>query len=380
MAELNKIIGLAWGPGFQSTGSPVEVLVSNYGLRLTTQDDYDGTPAWRDISVRKGGFNDSQVMIEWQGRAGSYMLTVSDLSSVTTLKAQHKTATQNKENIKTAGAKIQDRATRAWSNAFIWGIFLLPTLVLIAIIWEHERLAAWAISHVTVTQERKWGEQIFALTKQHLTLAEGPGATMVREIGARLAQGSAYQYEFYVADDASVNAFAMPGGFIVINTGLLALADNAEQVAGVIAHEIQHVEKRHSLNGMVKSAGLMVTASLVFGDLSGVASLGSALIKYKFSRQHEAEADMEGLKALVGSGISPIGMRDFFRKMSEKETRNLEWFSSHPASNDRFMSLDAAIKALPPATVAAKPLPYDYTAIKAVLPAHISNHVRKLDR
>ena len=370
MAELNKIIGLAWGPGFQSTGSSVEVLISNYGLRLTTEDDYDGTPAWRDISVRMGGFNDSQVMIEWEGRAGSYMLTVSDISSIATLKVQLKTATQNKENIKTAGIKIQDRAARAWSNASILGIFILPLLVLVAMAWEHERLAAWALSHVTVIQERKWGEQIFVLTKQRLTLVEGPGGAMVREIGARLSQGSAYQYEFYVANDASVNAFAMPGGFIVINTGLLALADNAEQVAGVIAHEIQHVEKRHSLNGMVKSAGLMVTASLVLGDLSGVASLGSALIKYKFSRQHEAEADIEGLKALVASGISPIGMRDFFRKMREKETLNLEWFSSHPASNDRFMSLDAAIKALLPVTIMVKPLPYDYTAIKASLAAH----------
>jgi len=124
--------------------------------------------------------------------------------------------------------------------------------------------------------------------------------------------------EFYVADDASVNAFAMPGGFIVMNTGLLTLADNAEQVAGVLAHEIQHVEKRHSLNGMVKSAGLMVTVSLVFGDLSGVAALGSDLIRLKFSRQHEAEADIEGLKALVVSGISPTGMRDFFSENERK--------------------------------------------------------------
>ncbi|MDQ3267134.1 MAG: hypothetical protein M3P47_00090, partial [Pseudomonadota bacterium] len=80
-------------------------------------------------------------------------------------------------------------------------------------------------------------------------------------------------------------------------------------------------------------------------------------------------------KALVASGISPIGMRDFFRKMSEKETRNLEWFSAHPASNDRFKSLDAAIKALPPPTVAAKLLPYDYTAIKAVFLKQYSLHI-----
>ena len=193
---------------------------------------------------------------------------------------------------------------------------------------------------------------------------------MVRELGARLTQGSAYQYEFYVANDASVNAFAMPGGFVVMNTGLLALADNAEQVAGVLAHEIQHVEKRHTLNGMVKSAGLMATISLVFGDLNGAAALGSDLIRLKFSRQHEADADAEGLKALVVSGISPTGMRDFFQKMSEKETLDLGWFSSHPVSNDRFASLDAAIKALLPTAVVVKPLPYDYAAIKAVLPVH----------
>ncbi|MFZ1809909.1 MAG: M48 family metallopeptidase [Candidatus Nitrotoga sp.] len=370
MAEPNKIIGLAWGPGFQSTGSPVEVSISGHGLRLATQDEHDGMPAWSKISVRKGGFNDSQVMVEWHGRAGSYTLTVSDIPSIAALKAQLKTATQNNENLKSTGARRGDRATFIWSHVFIWGIFVLPILVLATVLWEHERLTAWAISHVTVKQERKLGEKIFALTKQQLTLIEGPGANMVRELGARLTQGSAYQYEFYVANDASVNAFAMPGGFVVMNTGLLALADNAEQVAGVLAHEIQHVEKRHTLNGMVQSAGLMATISLVFGDLNGAAALGSDLIRLKFSRQHEADADAEGLKALVVSGISPTGMRDFFQKMSEKETLDLGWFSSHPASNDRFTSLDAAIKALLPAAVVVKPLPYDYAAIKAVLPVH----------
>lgn len=370
MAEPNKIIGLAWGPGFQSTGSPVKVSISGHGLRLATQDEHDGMPAWSKISVRKGGFNDSQVMVEWHGRAGSYTLTVSDIPSIAALKAQLKTATQNNENLKSTGARRGDRATFIWSHVFIWGIFVLPILVLATVLWEHERLTAWAISHVTVKQERKLGEKIFALTKQQLTLIEGPGANMVRELGARLTQGSAYQYEFYVANDASVNAFAMPGGFVVMNTGLLALADNAEQVAGVLAHEIQHVEKRHTLNGMVKSAGLMATISLVFGDLNGAAALGSDLIRLKFSRQHEADADAEGLKALVVSGISPTGMRDFFQKMSEKETLDLGWFSSHPVSNDRFASLDAAIKALLPTAVVVKPLPYDYAAIKAVLPVH----------
>ena len=70
---------------------------------------------------------------------------------------------------------------------------------------------------------------------------------MVNEIGAKLTQGSVYRYQFHVAVDKSVNAYAMPGGYIVVHTGLLALADNADEVAGVLAHEVSHVEKRHKI-------------------------------------------------------------------------------------------------------------------------------------
>jgi len=143
---------------------PGRSLDNEPGTAADHEDDCDGMPVWSEVSVRKGGFNDSQVMIEWQGRAGSYMLTVSDISSVAALKVQLKSATQNKETIKAAEARRQDGATHAWSHAFIWGVFVLPMLVLVAIVWEHERLVAWAISHVTVIQERKLGEQIFALT------------------------------------------------------------------------------------------------------------------------------------------------------------------------------------------------------------------------
>ena len=70
----------------------------------------------------------------------------------------------------------------------------------------------------------------------------------------------------------------------------------------------------------------------------------------------------------MAAGIAPSGMRDFFRKMGEKQSISPGWLSSHPASEDRHATLDAAIKALPPASHAARPLPYDYAAIKAALP------------
>lgn len=372
MSELNRMRGQAFGPGFQSSGAQVEFEVSGFGLRLVTAEEYDGTPPWTEIAVRKGGFNDSQLMLEWSGRSGQYVLAVADAAAVAAIKVRLAQSAPAKAGLQGSGQMGRDAGTRKWSHLMLWltvSPVLLPLLLLGALLWEHERIAAWAISHVPVAQERKLGEVVFAQTKARLKLIDGPPTAMLREIGARLTKGSAYQYEFHVAEDAAVNAFAMPGGFVVVHSGLLALAANAEEVAGVLAHEVQHVEKRHSLKAMAKSAGLMVTVSLVFGDLGGLVSLGQDLIGLKFSRQHESQADAEGLKALVAAGIAPAGMRDFFRKMGEKESLNLGWLSSHPASEDRFAALDRALQALPAAALQAAPLAYDYAAIKAALPA-----------
>ena len=377
MGALNRLRGQAFGPGFQSSGSQAEFEVSGFGLRLVTSEEYDGTPPWTEINLRKGGFNDTQLMLEWTGRSGRYVLAVTDAAAVAAIRAQLAQSAPAKAGLKGSGQMGRDAGTRKWSHLMLWltlGPVLLPLLLLGALLWQHERIAAWAIAHVPVAQERKLGEAIFAQTKAKLKLVEGPPATMVREIGARLTKGSAYRYEFHVTHDDAVNAFAMPGGFVVVHSGLLALAASAEEVAGVLAHEVQHVEKRHSLKAIAKSTGLMVTVGMVFGDLGGLLALGQDLIGLKFSRQHESEADAAGLQALVAAGIAPSGMRDFFRKMGEKESLNLGWLSSHPASEDRSMALDRALQALPATVLQAAPLAYDYAAIKAALPATQKPH------
>ena len=377
MGALNRLRGQAFGPGFQSSGSQAEFEVSGFGLRLVTSEEYDGTPPWTEINLRKGGFNDTQLMLEWTGRSGRYVLAVTDAAAVAAIKAQLAQSAPAKAGLKGSGQMGRDAGTRKWSHLMLWltlGPVLLPLLLLGALLWQHERIAAWAIAHVPVAQERKLGEAVFAQTKAKLKLVEGPPATMVREIGARLTKGSAYRYEFHVTHDDAVNAFAIPGGFVVVHSGLLALAASAEEVAGVLAHEVQHVEKRHSLKAMAKSTGLMVTVGMVFGDLGGLLALGQDLIGLKFSRQHESEADAAGLQALVAAGIAPSGMRDFFRKMGEKESLNLGWLSSHPASEDRSMALDRALQALPATVLQAAPLAYDYAAIKAALPATQKPH------
>ena len=364
---MQRLSGLAFGPGFAGAGSKTEFDLSDYGIRLITADEQDGAPPWTDITLTRGGWDGSQLSLSWQagsGRAGRYTIAVTDKTAVAAITALTKTA-------KTAAPITRantDGATRAWSHAMIWLLFVLPIAALAAVLWQHGRIAAWAVSHIPAAQERKLGELVFAQQKAKLKLVDGKPLDMVREIGAKLTKGSAYQYEFYVADDKVVNAYAMPGGFVVMHSGLLNLAGSAEEVAGVLAHEVMHVEKRHSLKGMAKSLGLAATVSLVFGDLGGLASLGSDLIGLKFSRDHETEADVEGLKALVGAAVRPEGMAVFFRKMAAQDKLDLGFLSTHPASEERFAAIDAAIKALPETARNVAALSYDYAAIKAALP------------
>ena len=364
---MQRLSGHAFGPGFATTGSQTGFDTSDYGIRLVTAEEQDGAPPWTDITLTRGGWDGSQLSLSWQAggeRAGRYTITLTDKAAIKAVSALAKTA-QGAGAVTRAKA---DGATRAWSHLVIWFLFVLPVIALAAVLWQHDRIAAWAVSHIPVEQERKLGAMVFAQQKAKLKLIEGKPLDMVRETGAKLTQGSAYKYEFYVADDKVVNAYAMPGGFVVVHSGLLNLAGSAEEVAGVLAHEVMHVEKRHSLKGMAKSLGVAATVSLVFGDLGGLASLGGDLIGLKFSRDHETEADAEGLKALVGAAVRPDGMAAFFRKMTAQDKLDLGFLSTHPASEERFAAIDAAIKALPDTARNAPALPYDYAAIKAALP------------
>ena len=361
---MERLAGMAFGPGFAGAGSKIEFEAGDYGVRLVTVEMLDGNPPWSDIAIHKSGWDGAQVRLEWEGRAGRYALMLPDAATVAAVNVLRRTGGH--------GALIPptrpDAATRAWSNSMIWLTLVLPVLMVVALLWQHDRIAAWAVSVISVEQERKLGEIVFAQQKAKLRMVEGKPLEMVRAIGARLTKNSAYRYEFYLADDKAVNAYAMPGGFVVMHSGLLQLAASAEEVAGVLAHEVMHVEKRHSLKGIAKSLGLAATVTLVFGDLGGLASLGSDLIGLKFSRDHETEADAEGLKSLVEAGLRPDGMAAFFRKMAAQEKLNLGFLSTHPASEERFAAIDAAIKALPDGARNLPVMTYDYAAIKAALP------------
>jgi predicted Zn-dependent protease len=353
---MKKFDGLIFGPGFDPAGSNVSFGADADGLTL----DVGTSHRWPDITIAKSGWDGTQLRLEWRSDAGTFALTVLDPSAVQALAALAGT--------RAGPATGASRATRAWVWGLIGATVALPLLLLVALLMAHERIAGWAADRISIEQETRFGAQLFEQRQAALKLLYGAPLKMVNDIGVKLAQGSRFQYRFYVADDRSVNAYAMPGGFIVVHSGLLALADNADEVAGVLAHEISHVEKRHSLTAMAQSAGLYATVAILFGDFGRIAGAGADLLSLKFSRDHERQADSTGLGLLVRAGMEPAAMAAFFRKMAAQGGGVPAFLSTHPASEERFADIERAVKALPEAARHARPLDVDYAAIRAALP------------
>lgn len=138
--------------------------------------------------------------------------------------------------------------------------------------------------------------------------------------------------ELRLRQDASVNAFASLGGRLCVNSGLLKEAQSPEELAGVLAHEIEHAVQRHVMQGALVQILSWQGLSAVFGG--GGARLGQALLNMDFTKAQEAKADEGGLKRLQRAGVDTAGLRQFFERM-QKEHPNGGWFSDHPADEDR---------------------------------------------
>ncbi|MEO8380362.1 MAG: M48 family metallopeptidase [Acidobacteriota bacterium] len=178
----------------------------------------------------------------------------------------------------------------------------------------------------------------------------------VNRIGQKLAAnagGPQFQYRFRVVNASDINAFALPGGFVYINRGVLENARNEGEVAGVVAHEIAHVSLRHGTHQASKAyaaqAGLQILGGLLGGRvgnntaqiLNTVGGVGLNALFLKFSRELETQADVRGAQILASSGYTPADMVSFFNTLAKADTsKKTTWLSNHPAPPDRIARLE----------------------------------------
>jgi predicted Zn-dependent protease len=178
---------------------------------------------------------------------------------------------------------------------------------------------------------------------------------------AERADDRGLQWSFKIVDAPEINAFAVPGGFIYVNRGLIERAATMSELAGVLGHEIAHVTMRHSMDQMRKAqganlltnVGCLLAPSVCNNVLGSLAIQAGGMAAFaKFSRDDEAEADRMGIAYVVRAGIDPRGVPAMFRTLQAEQRRNpsaLEgWFASHPMAEDRAAESEKLIAQIDP--------------------------------
>jgi predicted Zn-dependent protease len=243
-------------------------------------------------------------------------------------------------------------------------------------LWGIPAAASIVAARVPVSWEEDLGRAVVeSLVKAEKRCAEPAGRRALDRLIATLAAGaprSPYTFRVQVVDSKTVNAFAAPGGYVVVLRGLVDEAHRPEELAGVIAHEMEHVLQRHSTKAIVQhvSTGLLITA--LTGDVSGAMAYGlesaRVLGQLRYSRAAEEEADARGMELLIAAGLDPTGMVDFFEAL-ERKGRDpaglLKYLSSHPGTSDRVSRLRRIAAAAPPTRRPALD-PEEWTALRAI--------------
>lgn len=247
--------------------------------------------------------------------------------------------------------------------------------------------AALAACGIGAQQEIEMGQQYAAEINRQLPIVDDPVVhRYINDLGNRIQRQPGARdipYTYYVVNINEVNAFAVPGGFVYINRGLIDRTENLSELAGVLAHEIGHVEARHSVQMLERmqaaQAGVAVASILLGGPPGGLAGaavdIGAAAYFARHSREAEHEADAIAVQLLPGAGIDPGGIVTFFRKLLDEQQRAPstveQWFATHPLTEERIVTTRELIRALPPERLAnLQVTSADYSSFK--------NRVRQL--
>ncbi|WP_330485218.1 M48 family metallopeptidase [Tumidithrix elongata] len=205
------------------------------------------------------------------------------------------------------------------------------------------------LSNVSDNDEVNLGRQINAQISQQVRISRDRNAIrLVRRLGEMLVPNSDrpnIPYTFQVVEDNSINAFATMGGFVYINTGTIASADNAAQLASVIAHEMGHIGGRHALEQMKQAAITQGIATAIGVENDQLVGLGAQLaLQLPLSREDEFDADRRGLLTISRSGFAPQAMPAFMQKLVNSGGGTPAFLNSHPATPDRINALNELIR------------------------------------
>ena len=318
----------------------VMVAVAQLGLRIRHANGVETLWPWAEFKLAADGFAGDplrfeRAVIEGAGPA----LVVHDHAILAVIGRANPAAAKGYAAPATVGSFLATAAGAAVGAG---------ALLVVMFMWGVPAIGSAAAAMVPVAWERELGKGVVAELVPPGDRCEDPARlASLQAIVNRLAAArpkSAYRYHVTLSNDEAVNAYAAPGGYIVVNAGLLGTTKRPEELAGILAHEIQHVEQRHTTKGICREFTMSailraVTGGSTFGTVGSAAKTLGAL---SYSRDAEEEADRQGMRLMRDAAVDPRGMVAAF-EMLDAEGGGLQgalaYLSTHPRTADRIAIL-----------------------------------------
>lgn len=276
------------------------------------------------------------------------------------------------DKLKAVSPKLRRRHPMGAGLAISFATLALgAALFFAALVWMPPLAARLIPSQWEVTLGRRTVDSLAALMEhtgdKPVFCSGGTGQAALRTLTATLtgATGTSFSYQVRVLNSDVVNAFAASGGYIVVFRGLIDAAEDPDEVAAVLAHEIAHVEEHHVTEAMVRALGTQIVVdSLSGGGGDTVAGFGRSLLTTGYGRDAEREADARGLAILRRAGLHTGGMARFFRRLKAMHgdlPTTLTFLSNHPSTEERIRATQPNAETGRTTMTAA-----DWTALKAI--------------
>jgi len=305
----------------------------------------------RKARLELGGFDQNMIYVYPDSETKTPVVMLQNLDILQEL------TTSPNLSVRQKAEEVKSHRKKKKINKVI-GISIIVIFLAGAIALASQKASAIVVKLIPVKWDEKLGD--FAYPSAVASLAPGSskisdpyvidGLEEIRKVLTNSLNNSKFKYSITILKAPMENAFALPGGKIVIFSGIILKSESAEELAGVIGHEIMHVEKRHAMRQIVSKLGILTVLQILVGDISGAGGVilqaGSELLSLGYSRSMESEADLEGIELLFRAGIPVEPLIKFFKKMSdnENELKSMEWMLTHPLSKNRAEKLSKIAK------------------------------------
>ncbi|MEN6620476.1 MAG: M48 family metallopeptidase [Smithella sp.] len=318
---------------------PVEIQLLDEGLRISNQSNSIFLWKYREIKQTQGFYSNEPVQLERAEGNIPEILIINDQDFLASL---HYFIPKNAK-------KFHNPAFRTLRLRLV----LYAAIGLIAIgtftyVWGIPLLAGAIAPHVPLAWEKGMGQSILNIMAPEKSRCKDEELNhAIEQIVARLniSGSSHYEFKVFVVNSPIFNALALPGGNIIVFSGLLEKIESPESLAAVLAHEMQHIKKRHITKRVIKDSSTGVMLSAVSGDVTGSMLYGMKMARtlatLSYSRQDEEEADAEGIKMMIAANLDPEAMVSFFQTIKEKnaELKVPQYISTHPDTEQRIVRI-----------------------------------------